>query len=214
MGQVLSPASANFGDGVTQSQALIGKQGEALAADIHGQFYNAAVRGKVGKYHGASVTMATVASGLVAISGSLHNPAGSGVIAEIIQTEIGSTTATTVVNTIGWYFSTAALSLLATFTTPAVAGTNLFSARTGETPGLSCVAYSAATHSGTPVRCDQVITFGAVTNGGTTPALVKNHNGTLLVPPGILMSLATSTAASTTTSAGFVWAEWPYSAAA
>lgn len=215
MGQVITPAGSNFGDGTTQAQGLIGKQGETLAADIHGQFYNMAVRGKVGKFNRTAVTIPVVANNLVSVFG-LYNPAGSGVIAEIIQTEIAQVLATTVVDALGWYFSTAALSLLATFTTPAVANTNFFSGRVGDAPGLGVIPHNAVTHSGTPVRVDVVFSFGAVTDAVVFGGVAKNHNGTLLLPPGILMSLAMSTAAGTASGLdpGVVWAEFPYSAAA
>lgn len=214
MGQVISGAASNLSDGVTQAQSLIGKQGEALAADLHGQFYNMAVRGKVGKFNRTGITVPVVANNLVSVFG-LHNPAGSGVIAEIIQTEVAQVAATTVVDALGWYFSTAALSLLATFTTPSVANTNFFSGRVGDAPGLGCVPYNAVTHSGTPVRVDVVFSFGAVTDAVVFGGVAKNHNGTLLLPPGILMSLAMSTAAGTATGLdlGVAWAEFPYSAA-
>lgn len=214
MGQVISATASNLSDGVTQAQSLIGKQGEALAADVHGQYYNAAVRGKLMKFNKTATTIPVVANNLVSTFG-LHNPAGSGVIAEIVQTELAQVLATTVVDAVGWYFSTAALSLLATFTTPAVAGTNYFSGRVGDTPSGGCVPYSAVTHSGTPVRVETVFSFGAVTDAVVFGSVAKNHNGTLLLPPGILMSLAMSTAAGTASGLdpGVVWAEWPYSAA-
>lgn len=214
-GQVLSPVSANYSDGVTQTNAVIGKQGEALAADIHGQFYNAAVRGKVFKFNRTAVTVPVVASGLVSVF-TLHNPPGSGVLAEIITTEVGQVLATTVVDTLAWYASSVSLTALGTFTTAAVIGTTVLGGRVGDTPSPGVVPYTAYTHSGTPVRQEMVLSFGAVTDAVVFPAVVKNHNGVTILPPGVAMSLAMSTAAGTATGLdlGVTWAEWPYSVAA
>lgn len=212
MGQVLSPMAANYADGITQAQGLIGKQGEALAADIHGQHYNANVRGKVFKATSASITMPVVAATLASLF-SLYNPPGSGVIADVIHTEFGHSTATDVVDIVGWYSSTLALTALGTLGTAFVAGTNLFSGRVGDVAAPACIA-GAFTHSGTPVRVEMVCTIGAVTDSIILPAIVKAHNGTLLLPPGYVISLATSTAAFAAVAAGVTWAEWPYSAAA
>lgn len=212
MGQVLSSVASNYADGSAPAQALVGKQGEALSADIHGQHYAAAVRGKVFKATSASITMPTIAASLASLF-SLYNPPGSGVIADVLHTEFGHSTATDVVDIVGWYTSTLALTALGTVGTAFVAGTNLFSARVGDVAAPSCIA-GAFTHSGTPVRVEMVCTIGAVTDSIILPAIVKNHNGTLLLPPGYVISLATSTAAFAAVAAGVTWAEWPYSASA
>lgn len=212
MGQVISPVATNLGDGITQTQALIGKQGEALAADIHGQYYNAAVRGKVFKATSAAITLPVVAATLASLF-SLYNPPGTGVMAEVISTEFGHSTATDVVDIIGWYTSTLALTALGTVGTSFVAGTNLFSGRVGDTAAPAVIS-GAFTHSGTPVRVEMVCTIGAVTDSIILPAVVKNHNGTLILPPGYVISLAASTAAFAAVAVGATWAEWPYSAAA
>lgn len=210
-GLVLNPISAVLGDGTQQTNNVFGKQGEQLGADMHGKWYNAAMRKGAFKFFVTAVTVPVVASGLVSVF-TLWNPPASGVLAEIIYTGVGQVLATTVVDDIGWYSSSAALTAAGTFTTPAVANTNWLSARVQDTPAGQVKPYLAYTHSGTPVKADHVGTFGAVTDAQVF-SLIKFHEGSLILPPGIAMSLAMSTAAGTTSglSAEVEWAEWPFS---
>lgn len=214
MGQVISPVAANYGDGTTTAQAAIGKQGEALSADIHGQYYNPAVRGKVFKGNKTAITVPVIAATLASLF-SLYNPPSSGVIAEVIHTEVGQVLATTVVDTLGWYTSTLAATALGTVGTALVSGTGLFSARVGDAAAPQC-QLGNFTHSGTPVRVEIVTSFGATTDAVVMQGIQKVHNGTLLLPPGYVISLAMSTAAGTASGldVGMTWAEWPYTAAA
>jgi hypothetical protein len=209
-GVVTNPVAAKLGDGLMQANNVFGVQGEQLKADLHGKWYNAAVRKSVFMFNVTAVTVPVVGSGLVSVF-TLYNPPSSGVLAEIIRTDIGTVVVPTVVNTFGWYFSTAALTAAGTFTTKAVALSTFFSGRVGDTPSAGVVPYTAYTHSGTPVRCDIVATLA----GTTSPAMLqlfKNHEGTLILPPGIAMSFATSTAAETASALdlGVTWAEWPF----
>lgn len=203
-----SPVAASNADG-SYPVALAGKQGELIASELHGKFYTTAYRGNLYWANRTAVTIPQIASAVVSVF-TLYNPPGSGVVAEIVDTEIGQVLATTVVDAVGWYFSTAALTALGTFTTPGVAGTNYGSARLGDAPGNKVQFFSAYTHSGTPVRADIIGSFGAVTNANSTlPA--KVYDGRLILPPGIAMSVCMSTAAGTTSGLDVSarWAEFP-----
>lgn len=209
-GLVLSPTSALLGDGTNQANNVFGKQGEQLGADLHGKWFNANMRKGMFKFTVSAVTIPVVAASLVSVF-TLYNPPGSGVLAEIIYTQVGQVNATTVVDDRNWYFSTAVLTAAGTFTTPAVGGTNYFTGRVGDTPNGQVKPFSAYTHSGTPVKCDAVSTIGAVTDAGAF-SVVKWHEGTLLLPPGIAISLANSTAVDggAFSSIDCAWAEWPF----
>lgn len=210
-GIVYNPNSANLADGILPANDLVGKQGEKLSADLHGKYFNAAMRRNIFKFNRTAVTVPVVAATLVSVF-SLYNPPGSGVVAEIVSTEIGQVLATTVVDTLGWYFSSGSNATGATFTTPAVANVDFLSGRVGDVPAAQCVPYRAVTHVGTPVRIDMVAAFGAVTDAVVLPSLAKSHDGALIVPPGVLISLAMSTAAGTASGLdlGLTWAEWPF----
>ena len=207
-GVVLNPVAANLADGVQQASNVFGRQGEQLKGDLHGKWFVANARKSVFVFTKSGFTQVATGSGPVSLF-TLYNPPSSGVMAEIISTEVNAVSATTVVNVLGWYFSTAALTALGTFTTPAVAGTNYFSGRAGDTPNGGVVPYISFTHSGTPVRLDVVASFAAITNTSIQSA-VKWHEGTLLLPPGIAMSLLASTASFTNADLAVKWAEYPF----
>ncbi len=207
-GIVLNPVAANLGDGTQQANNVYGKQGEQLKADLHGKWFVANARKSLFSFNVTNVTVPVVAASLVSVF-TLYNPPSSGVNAEIILTELGTDSATEVVNTMGWYFSTPALTALGTFTTKAAALTNYFSGRVGDTPNGGVVPYTAYTHSGTPVRIDMVASFGGTTAPGVWQPY-KTHDGALILPPGVAMSLAASTGAFAGLDVGVKWAEWPF----
>lgn len=208
-GLVLNPASALLGDGTQAANNVFGKQGEQLNADLHGKWFNGNSRKSLFAARATGLTVPVIAASLVSVF-TLYNPPGSGVMAEIVRTEIGQVLAATVVDDVNWYSSSAVLTAAGTFTTPGVAGTNYFSGRVGDTPNGQVKFFSAYTHSGTPVWADYVATYGATTDSATQ--LVKWHEGTLLLPPGIAMSLAMSTTISTASglSMAATWVEWPF----
>lgn len=196
------PAQSSNPDGA-EIFALGGKQGDALVSELHGKHFTANYRGKLFVATAAAVTVPVIASNLVSVF-TLWNPPASGVNMEIVETSLINVLATTVVDGTGWYFSTAALTAAGTFTTA------------GTTQPLNVAAgftsagrfYSAYTHSGTPVLVDIIGGYGAAT---ASSAVTKFYDGRLILPPGIAMSVAMSTNASTgsgiTLSA--VWQESP-----
>lgn len=207
VGNVANPVSTSQPD---SSSPLLtaGRQGELVATEIHGKFFIAAYRRNVFKFNVTAKTLPVVASGLVSVF-TLWNPPSSGVIAEMISLDIGVVVAATIVDTIGWYFSSGTTALAGTFTTPSVANTNHFSARVGDTPGNLVAPYTAYTHSGTPVRCDIVGSFAATTDT-TANDIHKDYDGRMLLPPGVAISLAASTAAAGTVGSDpeVIWSEW------
>lgn len=208
VGSVANPVSTNQPDGSTPL-LLSGRQGELLTSDIHGAYFTAAYRQNVFKFNVTAKTLPVVASGVVSVF-TLWNPPSSGVIGELISLDIGIVVATTVVDTIGWYYSAGTTALAGTFTTPSVAGTNHFSARVGDTPANKIAPYTGYTHSGTPVRADIVGSFAAITDA-TAQDIHKDYNGQLLLPPGVAISLCASTAAAGTAGSDpeVIWSEWP-----
>lgn len=202
-GIVRNPTAATISVS-TEAQLPLGAHGNVQTADVHGKFFEANYRGKLFTFNVTAVTVPVVASGLVSVF-SLFNPPGSGVIGEIVSTQVGQVLATTVVDTVAWYSSSVALSGLATLTTLAAAR----SCMAQGSPANSIKPYSAATHSGTPVREDLIMAFGATTDAGLA-FIEKQHEGRLLLPAGVLMSVAMSTAAGTASGLDLqvTWAEW------
>jgi hypothetical protein len=146
--------------------------------------------GDVWSFSVAAVTVPVNANNLVSVCG-IYNPPGSGKMIEIIDTTVGIALATTVVQEFVWVSSTAAASALATFTTLGTARSRVLQRSTSSDARV----YTAVTHSGTPDVEAKIGSFAKVTSDQTIPTRV--FNGTLLIPAGILASIATLTAAST-----------------
>jgi hypothetical protein len=196
------PASSSNADG-QEIFALAGKQGDALVSDLHGKHFTANYRGKLFEASAAAVTVPVVAATLVSVF-TLYNPVASGVNMELVEASLANVVATTVVDAAGWYYSTAALTALGTFTTK---GT-VQSLVAGNSPANQGLFYSAYTHSGTPVLVDIIGGYGAATS---LVGVSKFYDGRLIIPPGIAMSLAMSTNAGTTSgiTASVIWQESP-----
>lgn len=174
------------------------------------RYQELAARGLVFGASRAAVTLPVNAATLVSVFG-LYNPAGSGKMVEVIDVDAHYVVATTVVNALGVYYSQGTNASGATFTTQSQS--SVISARVGEGITSVCSFYSAVTHVGTPVLAPGGIVggWGAVTDGGST-MVRKEFNGSLLFPPGSLISLAMTTAAATASGVtlGMRWAEVPY----
>ena len=203
-GIVRNPTAASIAVS-TEAQLPLNEHGAVQTSDIHGKWFEANYRGKMFTANVTAVTIPVVASGLVSVF-TLYNPAGSGVVGEIISTQVGQVLATTVVDSVGWYSSSASLTALGTFTTIATP-------RSGNVQGATANSirfYSAYTHSGTPVREDIIRAFGAVTDAGDSGLPEKQYEGRLILPQGIAMSVAMSTAAGFTSGMDIqaTWAEW------
>ncbi len=204
VGNVADPTQAVQPDG-NSPPAVMGRQSELLASEIHGQFYTAAYRGKLFQASTTAATFPLVSAAVQSVF-TLYNPPGSNVNAELIYTTFTQQSATVVVDTIGWYFSAAPSGALGTFTTKGTVN----SAKLGAPVANNVLFYTAYTHSGTPLLGDVIAGFGATTN--VTPGFpFKWHNGGLILAQGCAISLLMSTAAGTTTAMGAEckWAEWP-----
>jgi len=203
-GIVRNPAAASMAVS-TEAQLPLSEHGAVQAQDVHGKWFEANYRGKLFSFNVTAVSIPVVASGLVSVC-TLHNPPSSGLVGEIVSVTLGQVIAATVVDTVGWYSSSVALTAAGTFTTIAQAR----SSTVQSSPANGIKPYSAYTHSGTPVREDIIASFGATTNT-TASVIEKQYDGRLLLPAGIAMSVAMSTAAGTTSGLDIqvVWAEWP-----
>lgn len=206
-GIVTNPLTTSSTDNVEVSDAL-GKQNQRLIDQLHGKYWNAAVRGGVYTANRTALTVPVVANNLVSVF-TLWNPASSRVNVELITLDYGIVLATTVVDTIGLYWQNGSNVTSGTFTTVGVKGTNWFCAKPSQPIGQAQF-YSAFTHSGTPVRIRPVGQFGATTSTNDTP-LTYNFDGTVILEPGDLISIAMSTAASTASGVdlGLTYAEVP-----
>jgi hypothetical protein len=192
----------------TYNPQLGGKSGEAVITELHGKFYTSAYRKILYSANVTAVTVPHIASTMVSVF-SLYNPLTSTVNLELVDFDYATVLATTVVDAVGLYWQGSPTAQLATFTTIGVLGTNYFGANPTSAAGQGQF-YSALTHSGTPVRIKILGTYGAVTTTGNTPCHY-DFDGKVILPPGSVVSVAMSTAASTASGMdlGITWAEYP-----
>ncbi len=209
-GLVQNPALTNTADG--QSGDLnLGKQNEQLVSEVHGPWYNAAIRGALFTFNVTAKTVNVISAAYVSVF-ALYNPASSGKVAEIVDMDFGLLSATTLADVFGVYWTGAPASGLSTFSTASVFGTNHFGGVPGR-GGNSVLPYTALTHSGTPARVAILNSFNS--SGFVLGTPVHNDfNGKLLLFPGDLISVATSTTIWTASAVDLAirWAEWQFPA--
>lgn len=203
-GNIAATPNTSVADG-QNSVFLQGKAGELIASELRGKYYTANYRNKLFNAQVTIQTVPLITTAMVSVF-TLYNPAGSGVVMEMVDTILANSNATTVVDVFGWYAGTAAQTAAGTFTTKGTVNSSVI--------GTLIVGqgqfYSAYTHSGLPTRQDVIGSFGAVTNANSTPP-VKLYDGRLILPPGIAMSIGASLAAGPATGLDIqaTWAEWP-----
>lgn len=202
---VVSPISSTQPTGATLQNDFTGPSGDKLVSDVHGKFYNQAIRGNVFNFSAAAVTLPVNAATLASKFG-LYNPPASGVNLELLCFDACSVVATTVVDGIAVYYSNSSNATGATFTTAGTAQ----NAVVGLGNASKATPYSAVTHVGTPVLHTLMGTWGAVS---TTAENVFHYEfeGRCIVPPGCLIAVAMTTAASTASGITLElhWAEVP-----
>ena len=158
VGNVTDPTQTSQSDGGAPPFTS-GRQGDLLTSELHGKHYVANYRGKLFEANVANVIVPVVAATLVSVF-TLYNPPTSGVNMELTSALVANVAATTVVNAVGWYYSSATLTAKGSFAT---AGT-VQSSIVGASPANKGQFYTAFTHSGTPVLCDVIGGYGATTN--------------------------------------------------
>jgi hypothetical protein len=116
--------------------------------------------------------------------------------------------ATTVVDTIGLYYSPPNLAIAGTFSTNS--SSTIIPGVVGAGYAPSAQFYSSYAHSGTPVRHAIVATVGATSTNEFGPAHY-DFDGKVIIPPGVVTSVAASTAHAETsgTDISLRWMETP-----
>lgn len=206
--RVTSPVVSITDSTSNVTKGVAGKQGETLVGEIHGRSFVAANRGIVFRAIASAVTIPAVASSLVSTF-TIINPIGSGVNLELLDVDIGLTSATTVVDTLAFYYQN--LNLGNAYPTNLTGGTPIAMPLGSQKVG-NAKFYTSASLVGalaTIAPLDIITTLLAVTSTSTTP-MRKDYNGQIVVGPGTLLVIAGSTAAETAGAyVSATWAEWP-----
>lgn len=202
-GQLLG--STNYPAGTAINQPA-GQQGDSYVGEVHGRYYAAAKAGLVFTAQATGKTVPLVGATMASVF-SLYNPLASGKVLELISAEVGIVLATTVVDVLGLHFEK--FSALPTLT----AGTEV-SCLLGSGLRSTATYCTALTHvalgTGSAARVAAVTTFGAVTTTADNP-IVYPFDGKIVIPAGVGVSFAMSTATSTASGIdlGLTWAEFP-----
>lgn len=175
-----------------------GNQGELMVSELHGRYYEQALRGNM--YRVANQAAVTTTAGLATTFTGLaiSNPAGSGVNAvlnlfSVAQFAVGAAGAVGIMTGAG----AAAGSL--------VPKNAIVSGTTGK------VTASAGATIATPVLDIVIGQVGslATTGYGLTPGLVVDLGGSIIIPPGFFAASFTSIVTTTALQFGFQWEEVP-----
>lgn len=198
----------------TTTKARGNKFGAQVATELHGKYAELGLRGRT---FTASSVIAGVALPVAAATlnskFTIHNPAGSNKIIELISFTTGIDTATTVVNGIGMLIqrSLSTTSGIPTSTTPAAAlPLGLFGVAKGAVytqatlTNVAIPGVSAAT--AVPIAFYNMFSFGAVTAPGVFDC-THYFDGRVLLAPDDLAAFCTSVAAASQNVCGITWAE-------
>lgn len=214
-GQVMNPVT-NVPDS-TISNITLGKSNEVLMSELHGKYYNLALRGIV--FHGstAKAGVAVPASASTSPVFGLWNPAGSGVNLELIAEYYGFVGTPQVATNLGYDFKTgvgAAIGTAAPISafTPATPNNALLGAGAASkalfAPAGTITLAAAGTYLGTN-SMSNTATTAAGTAAGNWQQL-SFLDGTIIIPPGtILYPTAGNAAISGAIAIRWVWAEFP-----
>lgn len=213
-GNVTNVGTASNPDGTTTLSFSQGRAGELIDSNLHQIMYQAAYRGCVQWLTTATAgTTIPIQAGSLASTFTVWNPAGSGKNLELIRYSAAFEAATMVVSDVSLYFQTgvgSSASAPTVFTAiTATRGNGILGG------GLTSVAstYSAATLIGAISKGPTL--FGptaanTIAGNGPGPSLFDYiFYGTILVPPGTIITTAGNAAQSQATSQTLIWAEWP-----
>lgn len=193
---VVGPQSKNS-DG-TQPLVRGGQQGDLIVSELHGRYYEQALRGNM--YRICSQAAVTTTAGLATTWTGLaiSNPTGSGVNAIVNLFTVSQ-------------FAVGAASVVGLMSGSGAAAGSLIpkNALIGGNTGR--VTASAGATIATPVLDITIGQVGslATTGYGLTPGLVVDLGGSIIVPPGFFLASFTSIVTTTALQFGFQWEEVP-----
>lgn len=186
-------------DGVAATMRM-GQNGDQIASDLHGAYYEQTVRGNLYQLQGAATT--TSAAGNATFTGTgLINPAGSGYNLVIGRVAIAQAAALTASTNIGVMYG------------PTIAvATNLLTPANRIAGGKASVAYG--TSGGTITALTNFVIFagsgsGAMTVPGLIPLAIHDFKGGIVIPPGSMVASYTSAASTTALLFNFEYEEVP-----
>lgn len=194
----VGPQSAGAGGKII---ARAGAQGDLIYSELHGRYYEQAVRGNIFGITGGLTT--TTAAGAATFTGLLvGNPASSGVNLAVNKVSVLQGAALTAETDIGVMYGPSTLPITASLTT-------IFN-RNPAGAASKCVATAGQTITAPTA----FIVFagsgsGAITVPGLMPVVGLDFEGSLIIPPGYFFASYTSRVSTTALMFCFAWEEVP-----
>lgn len=191
----------------TQLDLPLGIFGSVMVNTQFGKYHELAARGSL--YIGATALAGTIipvnASNLVSTF-TLWNPLGSGVNVALISYDAGLITATAVIGSLALvYQASVGSAILAPTSQTALTPVNAL-VGSGRAPAARLL--SAGTLTGTPsVLATLGVSFGTTTASAGPVTIHKEFDGTLIIPPGVLITTVSTAAQTAAMQQQFVWAE-------
>jgi hypothetical protein len=219
-GNVAPPSSSSAADG-TNLPFLQGKQGELLASELHGKYYNQNYRGNLyyASTAGAGVTVSIFSNASFTGLGIWNQSAGATAKnLSIVRTMVGCNGAAPTAEAgfgYAWLNAGFALATAAPFsaTTPITATRGSCNVGVAAGQGASVAqAFSAATLT-TAATWGRFSGFSSSTGAITTQIalgmFIENFDGDLIVPPGFALLMTSAIASGGTFGLTAVWEEVP-----
>ncbi|MDE2102831.1 MAG: hypothetical protein KGL39_36645 [Patescibacteria group bacterium] len=215
----------NNGDGVTSASIRQGKQGELIASELHGRFYEQAYRGNL--FSAGTTAVTALSANTITTSATttpivgVYNPVGSGVNVVVLQASLQAfiNTLTTPVGAgaFQWAYSlnNPAISTGATPTNRFLGGTASKTKAFNGGVALTGLTNALTVLEGADFTSPTGQTYGTIvapTTGTTMTGFggVQNIDGSIVVPPGGVLALLNTTSTTTmSTVARLLWEEVP-----
>lgn len=215
MSKNIAVAGVQSNNDSVQFQARGTKDGALTVQELHGFYYEAALRGQV--FHASTIIagkVVLVAAATLAAVFTIHNPVGSGKNLELIDFVWGPTSATDVVNTVGLLIQRN-LSTGAGVPTSTTAGSVhrlglAGAANVGlfySVATLTNVAIPGAVGSVVPIPFYPMMSNGA-TSDTNAHELRHEFKGKIILEPDSLVSVCTNVTTATIATMAASWAEF------
>ena len=217
-GTVSNPMMQKNQSGST-TNAVVGENGDLLASQLHGKYYNANANGKLYYASNAAAGAAfTIFSNTSFVGLALFNPAGSGKKLEIVRASVGmDANAATAASAWGYAWQTGVGASLVGTAAPISGSTAITATRGSCTCGVAGQGDSVVTAL-SAVTLSAALAWGRNANFGTGTGaitvawgamLYEDLEGTIIVPPGTLFTLTSAILSGITGVGSLIWAELP-----
>jgi hypothetical protein len=210
-------------DGVTTQPVRMGKLGDIIVSELHGRFYETAYRGNL--FFAGTAGIVALSANTITLSATstpilgIYNPPTSGVNVVMLQASLS-----TVINTVTTPVGSGAYAWASSVGNTAVStGLAPWNAKTMQQSGSQVKSFAGATAltgltnnltimAAADFPSITALTYGTIANTNViySNGAIQNFDGSLIVPPGGVLSLVNTTSTTTVSVvARMMWEEVP-----